>query len=299
MSFKITIASGKGGTGKTSVAVNLYEMIAQKLTDDVVLVDCDVEEPNAILFFQNLQKTVTTDIVESVASIDPASCMYCARCVEWCVFNAIVVIPPVKFAEVNPSLCHSCGACTVACEHNAIRDIPETIGRLTTYATEHGKGIIEGRLKIGSAMQTMMIKRVKQSVIDQHEIILYDAPPGTSCPVVESIADSNYVILVTEPTPFGLHDLKLAVDLLRKTGKDFGVIINKAGLGDEKVYHFLKEENIELLGELFFDKDYASQYAKGSLMDNIPEHILSSYNRIFDKVEKKFMVYEGNNYFKW
>ncbi len=285
--MKIAVASGKGGTGKTTVAVNLFHILSTKHNRRVQLIDCDVEEPNAHLFFESKQVGPEHTATQLIPSIDNNKCTYCRKCAEWCEFNAIVVIPPAHFAEVNPSLCHSCGACLMACEYGAITEHPEGIGTIRNYDPGN-KGILtEARLKIGSAMQTLLIKKVKQQAMNDREVIIYDAPPGTSCPVVETVADADYVILVTEPTPFGLHDLKLTVALLREIGKPFGVVINKAGLGDRKMYAFLSQNQIELLGEIPFLRSYASLYAKGEMLRHIPDNIAGEYGVIIDKVMAK------------
>ena len=299
MSYKIAIASGKGGTGKTTVSVNLYHFIYTTFCRNIQLVDCDVEEPNDALFFSGAKLTSSTTINQLIPKIDVDKCTFCRKCVDYCEYNAIVVIPPVNFAEVNSSLCHSCGACLVACEFDVITEKPEPIGQASFYDTGIGNGLVEGRLKIGSAMQTLLIKEVKKLVSNSDGITIYDAPPGTSCPVVETVSDADYVILVTEPTPFGLHDLKLTVELLKDIKKPFGVIVNKSGLGNADVYSFLEKESIELLGEIPFDKAYASQYAKGELLENIPERMKDSYVKITKKLERRYEVHEGNNYFKW
>lgn len=282
---KIAIASGKGGTGKTTVSVNLYHFINKLKKEKVLLVDCDVEEPNDLLFFQDAEVSNEETINQLVPRIDNDKCTYCRKCVEWCEYNAIVVIPPVQFAEVNASLCHSCGACLVACEFDAMKEYPEPIGKVTHYKTDSGEMLVEGKLKIGSSMQTMLIKELKKRVPEDAGWILFDAPPGTSCPVVETVSDVDYIVLVTEPTPFGLHDLSLMVELLKEIDKPFGVIINKAGLGDNKVYNYLKDENIEIIGEIPFDKDYASKYAEGSLLSNITPEIEKRYVEIIEKLE--------------
>jgi MinD superfamily P-loop ATPase len=282
---KIAIASGKGGTGKTTVSVNLYHFINKLKKEKVLLVDCDVEEPNDLLFFQDAEMSNEETINQLVPRIDNDKCTYCRKCVEWCEYNAIVVIPPVQFAEVNASLCHSCGACLVACEFDAMKEYPESIGKVTHYKTDSGEMLVEGKLKIGSSMQTMLIKELKKRVFEDAGWILFDAPPGTSCPVVETVSDVDYIVLVTEPTPFGLHDLSLMVELLKEIDKPFGVIINKAGLGDNKVYNYLKDENIEIIGEIPFDKDYASKYAEGKLLSNITPEIEKRYVEIIEKLE--------------
>ncbi|MEN8203385.1 MAG: ATP-binding protein [Bacteroidota bacterium] len=285
--MKIAVASGKGGTGKTTVAVNLFHLISKYRTPKVQLVDCDVEEPNDRLFFPGGEILSEKQATQQIPVIDNNKCTYCRKCVEWCEFNAIVVIPPAGFAEVNSSLCHSCGACILACEHGAISERPEEIGTIRNIDPGMPGILTEGALKIGSAMQTLLIKQVKQQVLSDKEVVIFDAPPGTSCPVVETVADADYVILVTEPTPFGLHDLKLTVELLREIGKPFGVVINKADLGDRKVYDFLKEEQIDLLGEIPFRKEYASLYAKGEILKQVPEDINEKYEKILEKVLEK------------
>ncbi len=299
MPFKIAIASGKGGTGKTSVSVNLFHYLNKNLCDNIRLVDCDVEEPNDVLFFTQADKIKEKEIFQLIPEINNKACTYCRKCVEYCEFNAIVVIPSVKFAEVNASLCHSCGACLAACEDHAIKERPESIGNVSFYNTNIGKGLTEGKLKIGSSMQTMLIRELKKSIPGDEEVILYDAPPGTSCPVVETINDTDYVILVTEPTPFGFHDLRIMVELMHEIQKPFGVIINKARLGNSEVYDYLGEKDIEIIGEIPYMQEYASCYAEGNLFNNIPGEISASYIKISKKLEKRIMVHEGNHYFKW
>jgi MinD superfamily P-loop ATPase len=299
MPFKIAIASGKGGTGKTTVSVNLQHFVARNLTVSVLLVDCDVEEPNDRLFFSDPRVTSQHEVFQMVPDIDTEKCTFCRRCVEFCEFNAIVVLPPAKFAEVNASLCHSCGACSVACQEGAIVEKHNSIGEITFLDTGTGRGLAEGRLKVGSAMQTMMIKELKKSVSDDYDMVIYDAPPGTGCPVVETVADSDYVILVAEPTPFGLNDLVLMVELLIEQDKPFGVVINKAGLGNRGIYDFLNEQNIDILEDIPFSKEYAGHYASGDLLQNIDEVTSSRYLNIVKSIERRYLQHEGNNYFKW
>ncbi len=288
MAFKIAIASGKGGTGKTTVSVNLLHYISKYMTQKVQLVDCDVEEPNDILFFKKTEKISEKTVTQAVPKIDSQTCTFCRKCVTYCEFNAIVVVPGAKFAEVQTELCHSCGACSVACEFDAIKEFPHPIGTIHSYNTGVGNGLTEGVLKIGSAMQTLLIRELKKEIQeDNHDIILYDAPPGTCCPVVETVVDTDYVILVTEPTPFGLYDLSLSIDLLRETNKAFGIVMNKAGTGFTKIYDYLKEEQVEILCEIPFSKDYASNYAKGNLFHNLAENIDSSYKLLINKIRSK------------
>lgn len=285
MSFKIAIASGKGGTGKTTVAISLYHFLGKNGISRISLMDCDVEEPNDGIFFPDASLVKEEEVFQDIPVIDNEKCTFCRRCAEYCEFNAIVVIPPAKYAEINASLCHSCGACIVACQEKAITEKKEPIGKIKSARVEKTMHLLEGRLKIGSALQTMLIKEVKKHSPEDDDITLYDAPPGTSCPVVETIHDADYVILVSEPTLFGLHDLKLMVDLMKETNKKFGVIINKAGLGDQSLYEYLNAKRIEILGEIPFNQDYASQYAKGDLLNNIPNGIANSYRAIAESLE--------------
>ena len=285
--MKIAIASGKGGTGKTTVAANLYHSLNQKSAQSALLVDCDVEEPNDILFFEEARQTDETRITQEIPSIDTSRCTFCRQCAEYCEFNAIVVIPSAGFAEINPSLCHSCGACTVACESEAIWLRDEPIGTRKMYSDEAGNGIIEGRLKIGSTMQTMVIRYLKNSLPEESEVIILDAPPGTSCPVVETMADTDYIILVTEPTPFGLHDLKLMLELVKELRIPFGVVINKAHLGDREIYHYLEQEKVDIIGEIPFSKAYAAQYAQGTLFGNTPREIRDSLEQMVNTLSEQ------------
>jgi len=287
---KIAIASGKGGTGKTTVAVNLYRALNHEHAKQALLVDCDVEEPNDMLFFNEFQQTEAIPIFQEIPSIDISRCTFCRLCAEYCEFNAIVVIPPAGFAEINPSLCHSCGACEVACKSEAIwvRDVP--VGTRKSYQDEKGNEIIEGRLHIGSAMQTLVIRSVKNSLPEASRVCILDAPPGTSCPVVETVGDADYILLVTEPTPFGMHDLQMMVELVREMGIPFGVVINKSQLGDRELYHYLEKEQIEIIAEIPFNKAYASQYARADLFGDIPEEIKKSHQRIVHRLSEKGML---------
>lgn len=289
MSIKIAIASGKGGTGKTTVSVNLYYFMQKRWSKNIQLVDCDVEEPDDAIFFSEAVKNTENEVTQLIPEIDTNKCTFCRKCVEYCEFNAIVVIPPAKFAEVNASLCHSCGACSAACQYNAITEKPLSIGKITRYSTGSGNGLLEGRLKIGSAMQTMVIRKLKKEPDNENEIIIYDAPPGTSCPVVITVANADYIILVTEPTPFGLHDLKLTIDMLKAIDKPYGVIVNKAGLGNKEIYQYFEKENIELLGEIPYNKEYAAKYATGRLLNNIPREFKNYYSDIINKLKNKLL----------
>lgn len=283
--MKIAIASGKGGTGKTTVAVNLFYFLSKETGQAVQLIDCDVEEPNDLLFFDNSVLTSSQKVFTQVPKIDVSKCTFCKKCSEWCEFNAITIIKNLRFAEVSEDLCHSCGACPVACEFDAITEYPEALGEISEYTDNIGGRIIEGRLKIGSALQTMLIKEVKRYAEKTDTISIFDAPPGTSCPVVETVSDADYIILVTEPTPFGLYDLQLTIELIRELEIPFGVIVNKAGLGNNDTYRFLEENNIELIANIPFSKEYASNYSKGNLVQNISDKIAQYYKQAIEKLK--------------
>ncbi|WP_321344545.1 ATP-binding protein [uncultured Draconibacterium sp.] len=282
--MQIAIASGKGGTGKTTVSVNLYYYLSQKYNNKVQLIDCDVEEPNDILFFPEATMKKETEVFTIVPEIDTTKCTFCKKCADWCEFNAISIVKTLEFAEVNYELCHSCGACFEACSFEAIKQIKNPLGRITEYQTTFGSGIHEGRLEIGSAMQTALIKKVKKHTDSQELLTLLDAPPGTSCPVVETVATANYVILVTEPTPFGLHDLTITVELLKELNKPFGVIVNKANLGNNAVFDFLEKNKITLLGKIPFSKEYAANYSQGDLLNDIPPEVNATYQQIVEQL---------------
>ena len=285
--LKIAIASGKGGTGKTTVAVNLHDALQPYLPAPILLVDCDVEAPNDLLFYPEATCMHQSDVERLVPHIHTDRCTFCRKCSEYCAFNALVVIPPAGFAEVNHELCHSCGACKVACDFNAIEELPEKIGEIALYRDPANRQVMEGRLKIGSAMQTMVIKELKKKARQSSSLLLFDSPPGTSCPVVTTLSDADYVVLVTEPTPFGLYDLQLTVEMTRNMGKNFGVVINKAGLGNREVYDYLEHEKIEQLGEIPFDPAYAANYACGNLRKDIPPQITRCYGEIAERLVRK------------
>lgn len=280
MTKKIAIASGKGGTGKTTVSVNLFHYLHTQLQKDTILVDCDVEEPNATLFFTDKETIENKTISVKIPEFNTAKCTFCKLCTDYCEFNAISLIATAQFIELNKDLCHSCGACSFACKSAAIKEVNDPIGTVALQKVSSGELVAEGRLNIGSALQTTLISKLKQEYGRQHEYVLFDAPPGNSCPVVETVEDTDYVVLVTEPTPFGLHDLKITVALLREMQKDFGVVVNKAGIGSKEIYQYLEQEDIPLLGEIPFDKNYAAQYAGANLFSTTDDRFTDAYKHI-------------------
>ena len=255
--MKIAIASGKGGTGKTTVSLNL----ARSWGAPVRLLDCDVEEPNCHVFLPQIAER--TEIVTiPVPEVDEELCDACGECSRICAFNAIVALKTKPL--VFPELCHGCGGCAKICPQKAISEKGERIGVVEIGRTD-AITLVQGRLDIGVALVPPLIRAVKNHAADA-EVVILDAPPGTSCPVIATIRDCDFVALVTEPTPFGLHDLKLAVELVRKLEIPFGVVINRAGMGDNRVADFCGEVNVPILLEIPDDRRIAEAYSRGLLM---------------------------------
>ena len=264
----ISVASGKGGTGKTTVAVNLALTLTE--TETVCFVDCDVEEPNAHLFLKPVLEG-SVEVTVPVPIVDEEKCNGCGRCGEICAFNAI--LPLGKHVLTFPELCHGCGGCALLCPTGAIQEKPTEIG-IVEWGHAGSVSHVQGKLKIGSPLAPPVVKAVKKHKHNMPEgaISIIDAPPGTSCPVVASVSGSDFCLLVTEPTPFGLHDLALAVDMVRELGVGFGVVINRIGLGNEGVVDYCRAENIPVLAQIPFDREYARCYAKGGrLVEEFPE----------------------------
>jgi len=262
--IKIAIASGKGGTGKTFVATNIFHTLVKNQIE-AVLVDCDAEAPNSVAFFKTIQ-TRAIEVTQLVPVIDTNACTFCGKCHEYCNYNAIFILPPMKIINVIEDLCHGCGACSVACKYDAITEKPVSLGMVNLFSNNGKPALIEARMNIGVMSPVPIIKAAIKQINDQAEIAILDSPPGTSCPFIQTVSASDYVILVTEPTPFGLSDLKQSIDTLRKIGKPYGVIINRAGIGNSAVYDWLKENNIPLLMEIPFDKEIARIYSEGRVL---------------------------------
>lgn len=267
--YKIAIASGKGGTGKTFVSTNLFNVLKEK-SMPVTLIDCDAEEPNDREFFLG-ENTNSFDVMQEVPVIDTANCTYCGKCAEYCQYNAIFFLQEARMIQVMEDLCHGCGACFVACEYGAITAKESVLGSVNTYQIDNNATLTEARMKVGVHSPVPVIKAaIKQA--KPTDLVLMDAPPGTSCPFIQTVNLADYVVLVTEPTPFGLSDLKQSVETLKTMGKSYGVIINRAGLGDEGVYNYLEKEKITLLMSIPFDRKIASVYSNGKLLTNeLPE----------------------------
>lgn len=277
----IAIASGKGGTGKTTVAVNLAF-----LAENTQLIDCDVEEPNAHLFLEPVIKHKKKAFVD-IPEVNYDKCKYCGKCREVCAYGAIAVLPPSKpglkgQVMIFDHLCHSCGACVLLCPYQAITFKKREIG-----VVEIGKSgnvdFVHGKLNIGEAMASPLIRQVKE-YIDKTKTVVIDAPPGTSCSVISAVKGSDCVLLVTEPTPFGLNDLKLAIEAIKKMQIPVGVIINRSDGNDEIIEKYCNEEKVSIVLKLPFSRKVAEAYSAGSLLVNeLPE-----YERLFKNFVKNF-----------
>ncbi|MBN2417682.1 ATP-binding protein [bacterium] len=264
----IAVASGKGGTGKTTVAANL----AKTLTDRrVTLIDCDVEEPNCHLFI-NPAPVQTEPHTVYVPSVDKTACTACGACSTLCQFKAIITIKDSTL--VFPELCHSCRGCEIVCPENAISEGSRETGQIHRGESDHIT-LVWGSLRIGEAMAVPLISSVLErgTAFGRERTVIIDAPPGTSCPVIEAVKGADFTVLVTEPTPFGLHDLKLAAGMTRKLSLPMGVVINRSTSGDRGVHDFCRDEAIPVLLEIPDDRRIAEAYSNGILMvDALPEY---------------------------
>jgi len=273
----ISVASGKGGTGKTLIATSLA--LSLKGQDNVQLLDCDVEEPNDHVF---LKPTITRSEAVSipVPKVSEDKCTYCGKCAEVCACNAIAVFP--KHVLIFPELCHGCGACSYLCPEDALSEQGKEIG-IVELGYSNGVEFVHGRLAIGEAMAPPIIRKVKEQANGEGTVII-DVSPGTSCPVVEAVKDSDFCLLVTEPTPFGLNDLVLAVETVRELNIPCGVVLNRTGVGDGKVEEYCLKENMPILLTIPLDTEIARLYSRGiTLVEGMPRW-KESFLRLFDNI---------------
>lgn len=280
--MKIAIASGKGGTGKTTIATNLVSLIAEER--ELFLADLDVEEPNSGLFIKG-------DIINEetqykfVPHWDKTKCLDCGKCQKVCFFNSIIHFP--GNVMVFPKLCHSCYACAELCPGNALEMKPEKIGKLKHLTT--GKlQFVESRLDIGQEMAVPLISQTikyLRQINKESKLEIYDAPPGTSCPVIEAVKNVDLVLLVTEPTPFGLNDLKLAVETVRQLKKKFYVIINRDGIGDDKVEKYCNEEGIQIAAKIKNNRKIAESYSRGNLLYKLFPEVKEELQKIYNIIK--------------
>ena len=274
----ISVASGKGGTGKTTVATNLSLSIGA----GVQLLDCDVEQPNAHLFLHPVFER-TEIITTPVPEIDMDKCTLCGKCGDICVFKAIVVVGETVMAFEE--LCHSCGGCLAVCPEKAISEKGRELG---TLQKGHRNGIefIHGKLRVGEAMSPPLIKKVLESR-DPSKITIVDAPPGTSCPVIETMRPADFVLLVTEPTPFGLNDLKLAVGAARILNVPCGLVINRSDMGDDKVRRYAGSENLPVLMEIPFERRIAEAYSRGDMIVEVMPEWKEKFLALFTNIKTR------------
>lgn len=256
MSLTISVASGKGGTGKTLVATSLARVLADR---HPCIIDADVEEPNAALFLpvSNLQ---TEPVHRPIPSIDAEKCTYCGICAEVCEFGALAVLP--QQVLVFPELCHSCGACVGLCPEKAVSEDNSLIGEVETGVIDGIGPLATGRLNIGESLSPPVIKAVKKKGTG-HDLVIVDCPPGTTCPMIEAVRDSDYCLLVTEPTPFGRHDLSLALEACNLLGLEAGIIINRWQGEDNGIMELAEQAEIPVLGFIPFSLELAKVYGQG------------------------------------
>ncbi|HOZ49789.1 MAG TPA: ATP-binding protein [Candidatus Hydrogenedentes bacterium] len=277
--MRIAIASGKGGTGKTTVATNLA-YLASRDGRTAAYLDCDVEEPNGALFLKPVI-TKTHPVNVSVPKIDVTQCTGCGLCGQICQYSAIV--PMKNKVLVFPELCHGCGGCWLVCKAGAITESYRTTGRI-----EQGHAgqvqFTQGILDVGQAMSPPVIRAVKETAA-KADLVIIDAPPGTSCPVIESVRDSDYVLLVTEPTPFGLNDLKLAVEMVRALDLPFAVVINRAERPGTETHTWCEQESIRILAEIPDDRRVAEAYSRGEMIGEALTEYAETFSNMLADVE--------------
>jgi MinD superfamily P-loop ATPase len=295
VSIRVAIASGKGGTGKTTVAVNLAVVASLRGTETVGYVDCDVEEPNGHIFLDP-HVTDREVVAVPVPKIDESACTACGECSQICQFNAIALI--LDRVITFPELCHGCGGCTLVCPAGAITETFRDVGlvesgraayprRLT--GTNRGILFVHGALNVSEAMPLPVIRAVKGRMPDA-PFVLLDAPPGTSCAMVESVRDADFVLLVTEPTPFGLNDLSIAVETVRGLGLPVGVVVNRLGVGDDRVRAYCREEGIEILAEIPDDRRVAEIYSRGGIVVEALPEFGQRYGELLDELARKVPI---------
>ncbi len=278
----INVLSGKGGTGKTTVSTNLAYVLRESGCD-VQLLDADVEEPNTHVFFDiDFEMEKSVDILLPV--VDKQKCTLCGECAKVCQFGAIAVFP--KTVMVFDYLCHGCGACTMICPENAISERPKSIGKISFGRTREGIDYGMGLLNIGEPSGVRVIRELKKEM-GNSEVTIIDSPPGTSCPVVESLRKSDFAVLVTESTPFGLHDLKMAMRVVKEMGIKSGVVINRYDPDFGELEEYLKKENVPILMKIPFDHRIAELYSKGEIFSKHLEEWKEKFLEMYKDIERE------------
>ncbi|MCT4600070.1 MAG: ATP-binding protein [Marinifilaceae bacterium] len=277
----LAIASGKGGTGKTTLSTNLASYISEK--QKVTLADLDVEEPNSGLFL-DVEKDLEKDMFKKIPEWKESECILCGKCQEWCKFNCIQVLGDEVM--IFPEFCHTCHMCVDLCPGSALSFKDVRMGRLSK-SHKGNLTFVESRLNIGEEQAVSLISQTidyTENYADEDELIIIDAPPGAACPVMEVVDKSDFVILVTEPTPFGLSDLKIAVETMRVLNREFAVVINRYGIGNDDVITYCKAENIDILAKINNDRKLAELYSKGNLLYKHSENLREQLDLIIEKL---------------
>lgn len=281
--MKIAILSGKGGTGKTTLSTNLASVYGKGF-----LIDTDVEEPNSHLFF-DIKEMAEKDVLKSHPVVNLDKCDFCGDCGRFCHYNAI--LPAKKDVLIFKEMCHDCGGCALVCPKDAISYEQRTIGKIHSgIVSEHFK-LAYGDLKVGEVSGVTIIETLKK-IVESENMVWIDSPPGTSCSTVAAIDGVDFAIIVSEPTPFGISDMTMVVEMLREKNIVFGVVVNKAGLGDDEIYRYCDEEKIKILQEIPFSKEFAEKSAQGYLLSELSD----DYKKMMDDLIKNVFDLVGTEF---
>lgn len=276
----VAVASGKGGTGKTTVTASLAHVWDRPL----VAVDLDVEEPNLHLFLHPVIEGSQTAHL-TVPVVDESRCNYCGDCSDLCQFKAISVMG--QLVLTFPEMCHGCGGCMAVCPEKAVSPGTRELGELS-WGSAGRAGFLMGRLRVGEAMSPPLMRQVKaklqEMISSQGGDAVLDAPPGVSCPAVNAVMDSDVIVLVTEPTPFGCYDFKLALEAFAPFGKPMGAVINRAGLGNDAIYRICEENRVPILAEIPYDRRIAEAYARGRVVAEVSPEQRDTFASLMSKI---------------